>query len=121
MFGLILAGYLMSGSHGGEHNMPQDWRPLPKNWLLWYNSGILVLTSLAWPWALTAARQGNARVLHRALASAGALGFDFLLGTLAVWRLLEDGGHFMTSHLAVDFFFVLFVFHCIPILYGQIM
>src|SRR3546814_14305375 len=40
MFGLILAGYLMSGSHGGAHNMPQDWRPLPKNWLLWYNSGI---------------------------------------------------------------------------------
>src|SRR3546814_4166005 len=84
MFGLILAGYLMSGSHGGEHNMPQDWRPLPKNWLLWYNSGILVLNSLAWHWALTAARQGNARVLQRALAMAGALGFVFLLGQLAV-------------------------------------
>src|SRR3546814_11451980 len=80
--------------------MPQDWRPLPKNWLLWYNSGILVLNSLAWHWALTAARQGNARVLQRALAMAGALGFVFLLGQLAVWRLLEDGGYFMTRNMA---------------------
>lgn len=120
MFGLILAGYLMSGSHGGEHNMPQDWRPLPKNWLLWYNSGILVLNSLAWHWALTAARQGNARVLQRALAMAGALGFVFLLGQLAVWRLLEDGGYFMTRNMAVAFFYVLVVLHGLHLIGGLI-
>src|SRR3546814_18077550 len=89
--------------------MLQDWRPQAKYCLLWYNSGILVLNSLAWHWALTAARQGNARVLQRALAMAGALGFVFLLGQLAVWRLLEDGGYFMTRNLAVAFFYVLVV------------
>src|SRR3546814_19267864 len=96
MFGLILAGYLMSGSHGGAHHMPQDWRPLPQNWLLWYNSGILVLNSLAWHWELTAARLGHAVVLQRALAMVGATGFAFMPGQLGVWRLVgaaraEDG------------------------------
>src|SRR3546814_16306865 len=91
--------------------MLQDWRPQAKYCLLWYNSGILVLNSRAWHWALTAARQGNARVLQRALAMAGALGFVFLLGQLAVWRLLEDGGYFMTRNMAVAFFYVLVVLH----------
>lgn len=119
MFGLILAGYLMSGNHAGQlHDMPRDWRPLPKTWLLWYNSGILVLSSLAWHGALQAARRGDARLLQTTLMIAGALGFIFLLGQLAVWQLLHDGGYSMTRNMAVAFFYVLVALHAVHLLGG---
>src|SRR3546814_19318267 len=51
---------------------------------------------------------------------AGALGFVFLLGQLAVWRLLEDGGYFMTRNMAVAFFAVLVVLHGLHLIGGMI-
>ena len=36
-----------------------DWRALPVPRLLWFNTGVLVLSSVALQWALVAARRDN--------------------------------------------------------------
>lgn len=120
MFGLICAGYLMRGNHAGMlHDMPMDWRPLPKTWLLWYNTGILVLSSAAWHWAQSAARLGNRTKLQRSLMAGGVLSFVFLLGQLAAWRQLDAGGYFMAKNPAVAFFIVMIVLHGLHLIGGM--
>ena len=119
MFGLVFAGYLMIGNHQGmEHGMARDWRPLPATWLLWYNTGVLVLSSIAWALASRAVHLGRRPQLQSALLMGGALAFIFLIGQLAVWRQLRDGGYFAVTNPAVAFFYVVIVLHAVHLLGG---
>ncbi len=119
MFALVFIGYLMRGNHPGlEHEMPRDWRPLPATWLLWYNSGVLILSSIAWQWARGAAHRGDMVKLQMALLLGGAFAFVFLMGQLAVWLQLDAGGYFMTTNPAVAFFYVVVVLHGLHLLGG---
>lgn len=119
MFGLIFAGYLMIGNHAGmEHGMARDWRPLPATWLLGYNTGVLVLSSIAWEWARRAAPLGERLQLQSALTMGGVLAFIFLIGQLAVWQQLRDGGYFAVTNPAVAFFYVVIVLHGLHLLGG---
>lgn len=52
VFSLIVAAYLMRmGLHEALGHSGTDWRPMPEPALLWINTGILVLSSMAWEMA----------------------------------------------------------------------
>src|SRR3546814_20316732 len=91
---------------GMEHEMARDWWPVPKTWLLWYKTGTLILSSVAWHWARAAARKNDGEKLQITLILAGALGVVFRFGQLAVRWQLQAGGYFMTANPAVAFFCV---------------
>lgn len=119
MFGVVFAGYLMIGNHGGDgHEMARDWRPVPATWLLWYNTGVLVLSSFAWQWARSAAQTGKRPQLQTTLLMGGTLACIFLIGQLAVWQQLRSGGYFAVANQAVAFFYVVIVLHAVHLIGG---
>ena len=70
---------------------------MPKPPLLWVNTGVLMLSSLAWQAARRAARREDAASLRSMLITGGALGLLFIAGQLFVWHQLREAGYFLSS------------------------
>ena len=61
LFGLITSAYLVRmGDTFMIHGPTTDWRAMPEPPLIWVNSFILLVNSLAWEAARIAARRANA-------------------------------------------------------------
>lgn len=99
LFLLITSAYLMRMSaHGPIGHGAGDWASLTEPPLLWVNTGVLMLSSLAFHFALTAARHRQSTALRVWLLAGGALGIAFLVGQIALWRLLGRSGYFLAVH-----------------------
>jgi len=96
----------------------RDWRPLPEPGLLWFNTGLLILSSFAIQWARTRARKGMLKQTKAALYLAGALTIVFLIGQLIVWQQLVDMGYYLASNPANDFFYLLTGLHGLHMIGG---
>lgn len=112
-FGLFLSAYLMRMEYA-------DWRPLPEPALLWGNTGVLVLCSVALQLAYFAARAGSTPLLKAALVAGGALSLVFVSGQYAVWQQLNGAGYYLNSNPASSFFFVLTGIHALHLLGGLV-
>ena len=115
LFLLIGTGFVMhAGGEGAAHlghGPAVDGRPLPHTMLLWYNSGILILSSVALQLASSAAARGDSQKLQAALLSGGTLAVIFLIGQFAVWQQFREGGYFGTTNPAVAFFYLIIGLH----------
>ena len=119
LFGLISSAYVMRmGMPGMGHGAMGDWRPMPEPPLLWINSFVLLLSSLAWEAARAGMRQGRVDVTRRALHGAGALGILFLAGQLLLWREFVQTGYFASSNPANAFFYLIAGLHGLHIAGG---
>ena len=119
LFGLISSAYLMRmGMPGMGHGAMGDWRPMPEPPLLWINSVVLLLSSLAWEVARVAVRQGRAGLMHRSMLGAGILGILFLSGQLLLWRELAQAGYYASSNPANAFFYLITALHGLHIAGG---
>jgi len=111
LFALLVSAYFMRMVYA-------DWQPAPVPRLLWINTAMLVLASLALQGAVSAAHKGQLHNLKLALL-AGALGsLAFLAGQLLAWRNLEAEGYFAAANPAVSFFYLLTALHGLHILGG---
>ena len=119
MFSLIIAVYLMRMGVG-HPEVGLDWRPTPKPWLLWANTGLLILSSVSFQRTRFAARRGETDRVAAGLLTAGFFAFAFLAGQLTVWRQLEDGGYFLTTNPANSFFYLLTTLHGLHLLGGLV-
>ncbi|MCS6937578.1 MAG: cytochrome oxidase subunit III, partial [Candidatus Bipolaricaulota bacterium] len=109
LFAMVLSAYLVRLGSADDH-------ALPKPALLWLNTLVLVLSSLA----LEGARRSTAR---RALALwlvGGAFAVLFLLGQLLAWRELAQAGYFLATNPASSFFYLLTALHGLHLLGGLI-
>ncbi|MER8369404.1 cytochrome c oxidase subunit 3 [Mesorhizobium sp. M0306] len=97
-----------------------DWRPLPIPHLLWLNTGVLVLSSIAIQCASLAARKGQVDMVRLGLATAGLTALVFLIGQLVAWRELSADGYFLASNPANSFFYLLTGMHGLHILGGLV-
>jgi len=95
-----------------------DWSPLAEPWLLWVNTGVLALNSIAWESAKSDHRRGRMDKLALALAASGVLALVFLLGQLTVWRQLIASGHIATAGPANAFFYLVTAMHGLHLLGG---
>ena len=93
LFALFISAYSM------RMNMV-DWRTLPVPALLWFNTGVLVLSSLALQWAHMAARRDDIDGVIVGLCAGGASAVTFLIGQLLAWRQLSGAGYFLASNPA---------------------
>jgi len=73
VFGLLTAAYFIRMAYA-------DWQALPVPALLWLNTAILILSSIALQWARVAAGREQADGVRRGLLAGGALAFAFLVG-----------------------------------------
>ena len=88
-----------------------DWRPLPDPGLLWANTGLLILASVALQRARRAVAQEDLGGLKPNLMAAGVLTFAFLGGQLLAWQQLSSAGHYMATNPADAFFYILTALH----------
>ncbi|MCC8962649.1 cytochrome c oxidase subunit 3 [Bradyrhizobium sp. Pear76] len=97
-----------------------DWRALPVPALLWFNTGVLVLSSVALQWAYTAARRDDIDGVILGLLSGGASAVTFLIGQLLAWRQLAGAGYFVASNPANSFFYLITAVHGLHLMGGLV-
>lgn len=88
-----------------------DWRALPVPSVLWFNTGVLVLSSVALQGAYVAARRDNMDGVILGLLAGGALAITFLAGQLLAWQQLRIAGYFVASNPANSFFYLITAIH----------
>jgi cytochrome c oxidase subunit III len=111
LFTLLVSAYFMRMK--GE-----DWTALAVPRLLWLNTGLLILGSVAMQWARAAAQHGRIDGVRTGLIATGAFTFAFLAGQLWVWQQLNASGHFVAGNPATAFFYLLTAVHGLHLLGG---
>ena len=112
LFALFLSAYLMRMQLG-------DWRPVDDPDVLWLNTAILVLASVAFQLTRGAAKRGQPLTVKIGLIVGGACTILFLLGQLMAWRQLNASGFFMAGNPANSFFYLLTALHGLHLLGGM--
>lgn len=90
----------------------QDWIAFDLPGLLWFNTGVIALSTLT----LEAARRIGSRARGAATAlvvATSALGLMFLAGQLAAWRVLVAAGVFLQTNPSSGFFYILTGAHAV--------
>lgn len=95
-----------------------DWQPLNEPLLLWINTGILVLSSIAMAKAQQAIQQENIVHIKTAFFWAGILTMAFLAGQLLVWQHYNDQGYYLASNPANTFFYMVTAIHGVHLFVG---
>ena len=97
-----------------------DWRPLHEPWLLWPNTAVLILGSIALHWAVMNARRGDIDGLRTGMLAGGALVAVFLVGQLAAWQQLLTLGYYASENPANAFFYLITGLHGLHLLGGLV-
>jgi cytochrome c oxidase subunit 3 len=97
-----------------------DWQPLPIPRLLWFNTAVLVLSSVALHVAQVAARRGQLDTVRLGLATGGLTALAFLIGQLLAWRELVADGYMLASNPANSFFYLITGLHGLHIVGGLV-
>jgi len=113
LFALFISAYSM------RMNMV-DWRTLPVPVLLWFNTGVLVLSSVALQCAHMAARRDNIDGVSVGLCAGGAFAVTFLVGQFLAWRQLSGAGYFLASNPANSFFYLITAMHGLHLMGGLV-
>lgn len=114
LFALSVSAYLSRMEYG------TDWAPVPEPALLWVNTGLLLLASIALQGAWNAAGRGDPRRTVRRLAAGGLLSLAFVGGQYLVWRQLAAAGFYVDANPANAFFFLLTGLHAAHLLGGLV-
>jgi cytochrome c oxidase subunit 3 len=113
LFSIVISAYLMRMEL-------VDWRPLPELPLLWLNTGVLGLSSVAMQWARVAARRGRIDGVRAGLAAGGAFAWTFLVGQLWAWHQLSALGYFVAANPANSFFYLITALHGLHLVGGLV-
>jgi cytochrome c oxidase subunit III len=97
-----------------------DWQAMPLPRIVWLNTGMLVLASVALQCALAAVRQGDADTVRLSLVTGAVASVGFLAGQLVAWRELDFGGYTVTEGPASSFFYLLTALHGLHIVGGLV-
>ena len=113
LFTLVISAYSMRQSLA-------DWRALPVPKLLWFNTGVLVLSSIALQWAYLAARRNDLEGVTIGLLGGGVSAIIFLAGQLLAWQQLIVAGYFVASNPANSFFYLITAVHGLHLMGGLV-
>jgi cytochrome c oxidase subunit 3 len=116
LFGLFISAFHMRMGHGPQ--TASDWRPFPEPLILWINTAVLILSSVAMQWAKVSLARGDAERTRTGLLVGGALAIAFLVGQFLAWRLNKISGYLVPGNPAVAFFYVLTGIHALHLLGG---
>jgi cytochrome c oxidase subunit 3 len=113
LFTLLILAY-------GSRMALEDWRPQPQLSLLWLNTVLLVLSSLAMQWAQFSARRGDIDSVWIGLLAGGFFALAFLGGQIVAWRQLNTLVVFKITNPAIGFFFLITALHGLHLLGGLV-
>ena len=101
-----------------DRMLVHDWKSLSQPWLLWLNTVILILTSVAFHKTKILADNNEFEKTKNALFVVGFLTFTFITGQLLVWQYFVNLGEYASSNPANAFFYVLTALHGLHVLGG---
>lgn len=84
-----------------------DWRHLPLPQIFWWNTGVLLLSSIALDTARRRLRHGNRVAFNWWWLAATLLGFGFLAGQIVGWEELVAQGFHLRGNISSSFFYIL--------------
>ncbi len=113
LFALFISAYVMRSDL-------VDWRPIPIPPLLWFNTAVLVLSSVLLQWASVAARRGDRDAMTTGLLAAGVSAVVFLVGQLLAWRQLYTAGYGVAANPANSFFYLITAVHGLHLMGGLV-
>ncbi len=113
LFALLISAYFM-------RMQVADWAQMPAPKLLWFNTGVLILSSVALQYAQVAARRGRIEDVKYGLIAGGLFAFTFLVGQLLAWQQLNAEGYFLATNPANAFFYLLTGVHGLHLLGGLV-
>ena len=111
LFALLISAYHM-------RMMGEDWTRLAVPKVLWLNTVVLILASVAMQWTRVAARRGELDRVKSGLIAAGVFSFSFLAGQLWAWQQMDASGYFLAANPAYAFFYLLTAVHGLHLLGG---
>ena len=120
LFCLFISAYYMRMGNTGHagHMGGGDWMAVRDPSILWFNTVVLIVGSVAMQSARAAIIRGQADQVRLRLFAAGLLTGAFLIGQLVAWRQLRVSGVFAPQNPAVAFFYVLTAVHGLHLLGG---
>jgi len=113
LFALFISAYFM-------RMQVADWVQLPAPKLLWFNTGALILSSVALQYAHVAARRGRMEGVRDGLIFGGLFALTFLVGQLLAWRQLNATGYFLAANPGNAFFYLFTGVHGLHLLGGLV-
>ena len=111
LFSLFVVAY-------SDRMLVNDWRNMPEPWLLWLNTGILVISSIVFHQTTKYAKKEIFGKTKNCLYFIGFLAYSFLIGQLIVWYQLMNTGYYATSNVANAFFYLFTTIHGLHIIGG---
>lgn len=111
LFGLFTSAYHMRAEYA-------DWQHLSVPSLLWLNTAVLVLASVAFQWAWSASSRGRIDAVRDGLTAGAVLTMLFLLLQLVAWRQMVTEGYVAQANASNAFFYLLTGLHGLHLLGG---
>jgi cytochrome c oxidase subunit III len=111
LFALLISAYFM-------RMRGTDWTSLAVPKVLWLNTSVLILSSVAMQWTRAAAQRGQIDGVRIGLIAGGVFTFSFLAGQLWVWQQLNASGYFVSANPANAFFYLFTALHGAHLLGG---
>jgi len=111
-FALILSAYSLRMELG-------DWVPMTEPQLLWFNTAVLVLASVAFQWTRNVSSGDQVAHVKLGMLATGILTATFLIGQMIAWQQLNATGQYITVNPSNAFFFLLTGVHALHILGGM--
>jgi len=84
-----------------------DWHRLPLPTVLWWNTAVLILSSVALDMARRRLRRNRRREFNWLWTAGTAMGTWFLIGQILAWRQLAEQGFYLAGNPGSAFFYVL--------------
>ena len=97
-----------------------DWRSLHEPWVLWVNTVVLILSSVAFQWAWISADRGQVDGVKTGLFWAGGFALAFLAGQFWAWQQLVELGYYASTNPANAFFYLLTAMHALHLFGGLV-
>lgn len=112
VFTLFIVAYNM------RIELTTDWIAIPKPKLLWLNTALLILASVAFERAKLAAQGKHADKIKPNLLAGGVLTVGFLIGQTIAWQQLLASGYALNANPANAFFYLLTGLHGLHLIGG---
>ena len=95
-----------------------DWEPLSEPAQLWFNTGLLITSSVLFQWSRNIVVRGHTRNLYISFFGAGVLAILFIVAQMVTWNHLQVGGFYLTSNPAIAFYYLLTGLHALHLVGG---
>ena len=95
-----------------------DWTPLAEPTQLWFNAGLLVISSVLFQWARNISKTDSRKNLLTSFIGGGVFALLFIAGQLMTWSSLQASGYYVASNPANSFFYLLTGLHAAHLLGG---